>query len=687
MILLAAACGGNHAQPDAAPPPDAPATFDQCGADPASVVRQTFLALDGRRPLSQAEVDVYVDLYTQAQALGDDPKATVADAIMTRPEFTERWADVLMDAMHVQRVDIQSEQSCWDHGQRANIDAGLATAVRDLRATGSSDGKGAWTMIDLARSSLALDDISPIYRAQIFSMVYHPIPAANVDAVHAELARRDDFGTTFDSGFLHRNVVCLDCHNSEHSVTDNDDPNLDRFWPVPGLPESGIYGDSSGEDPDKAHAMFRVDSFDDAGRAHPWGWNAACGEFTTTVPPDIAGIDANLADITGQTSTVYTLEASLAKGFDALRGNAPPIQADGSIADPDTALAWLVTLKITEDVWHEVTGTNLTIANYFPRNKAASDQLYSLATTFTQSKFSLRALVAAIVASDYFDRKAPETRVRRRPVHLSERVRPVGDLGSGPGEASERPGRRDPAGVAAHARGGDQRGARVAAAARRDALPRLRRGRLRGPRVRRSRRRVRRGRVLQHVPVGVREARAAAVGRAAVRARRRHVPAQQRGRVRRDRLPGEPDVGRPLRRVRAAYGVGAAGLRSTGSLAAGAADATATASDLVVALKDRLVGEPAIADGAEHDGADRRDRIGDLTAAPRAACLAALAAAGVRGAARVAAVLARRPRRQGRRSTEADADGGRLRRGVRRPRGVGHRRAEPRGDVHAGGVS
>ena len=35
--------------------------------------------------------------------------------------------------------------------------------------------------------------------------------------------------------------------------------------------------------------------------------------------------------------------------------------------------------------------------------------------------------------------------------------------------------------------------------------------------------------------------------------------------------------------------------------AAGAADPTATATDVLSALKDRLTGEPAIADGAEHD--------------------------------------------------------------------------------------
>jgi hypothetical protein len=36
-------------------------------------------------------------------------------------------------------------------------------------------------------------------------------------------------------------------------------------------------------------------------------------------------------------------------------------------------------------------------------------------------------------------------------------------------------------------------------------------------------------------------------------------------------------------------------------VAAGAADTTATAADVVAALKDRLIGEPAIAAGVEHD--------------------------------------------------------------------------------------
>jgi hypothetical protein len=400
-------CGSDQQQSDAGV--DGGENFDQCAGDPASYVRQAFLSLLGRRPKSQAEVDVYVDLYKAAEAKGSgaDPEDTVARAIMAEPEFNERWVDVTMDAMHVQRYDYQTEATCWDKTLRSGVSAALATTVRDQRSTGTGDGTQ-WTMLDLARSAMALDDLTPVYRAQIFSMVDHPIPAANVGAVEAELARRADFGDTFDSGFMHRNTVCLNCHNSLASVTDSDDPALDRFWPVPGLPENAVYGAFSMVDPDRAHAAFRVDNFVEQGNTRPWGWTANCGSFASSVGNDIAGVDAKLASVTGMRSTVFDLEGALKRGFDALRGQLPPIGGDGAIADPDTALAWLVTLKMTEDVWNKVTGTKLTIANYFPRNQAASDLLYSLATTYTQSGYSLKALLSAIVKSDYFNRRPAE---------------------------------------------------------------------------------------------------------------------------------------------------------------------------------------------------------------------------------------------------------------------------------------
>jgi len=409
FTLGASGCGGcgSDAAPDAGVDGPRDNTFDQCDGDPASFVRQAFLALDGRRPKSQGEVDVYVDLYKAATELGDEPRDVVARAIMNRPEFVDRWTDVLMDALHVQRINIQSEASCWDDALRATPTPALAMAIRDQRATGNGDGSS-FTMIDLAKSSLLLDDLTPIYRAQIFSLVSHPIPAANVPAVEAELARREDFGGTFDASFLHRDVVCLGCHTSTMSVTDSDDPEFDRHWPVPGAAELAVYGNATGVAAERAHAAFRVDDFVDAGSSRPWSWSSRCGSFATptSVRDDIADVDGKLASLTGKRSTVYDLEGALGRGFAALRGNALP--GDAAISDPDTALAWLVTLKMTEDIWKQATGTSLTIANYFPRNEAASAQLYSLATTFAKSGFSLKALLAAIVASDYFDRQPAE---------------------------------------------------------------------------------------------------------------------------------------------------------------------------------------------------------------------------------------------------------------------------------------
>ncbi len=405
-LAVLVACGSDHRKTGGDDDGnDVP--FTECDGDAPSFVRESFLALAGMRPRSQAEVDVYVDLYNAVKDAGGDPQEVVARAIMERPEFADRWIDTFMDAMHVQRIDIQNEASCWDHPLRSTVDAGLATAVRSQAATTAGDGKGTWSMADLARSAIALDDPTPLYRAQLFSMVAHPIPAANVPAKEAELARRADFGETFDSGFLHRDVVCLSCHNSERSVTDSDDPALDRHWPVPGLAEKAVYGMSDGVAADRAHAMFRVDGFVD-GSSRPWGWTKDCGEFSPNVGDDIADVDGKLASMTGKRLTVYQLEQALQRGFDALRGQAPPIGMDGAIADPDVALAWLVTLKMTEDVWKRATGTSLTIANYFPRNQQASELLYSLASRFTESGYSVKALLVAIVESDYFNRQPPE---------------------------------------------------------------------------------------------------------------------------------------------------------------------------------------------------------------------------------------------------------------------------------------
>lgn len=592
------ACGSDHGAPT--PDAGAPTPYTACAGDPASFVRQTMLALVGYRPRSQAEVDVLVDLYAAAQAKGLDPRETVARAIMARSEFAERWVDVAMDSLHVQRLDVQNEQPCWDTGLRGAADPALATAVRDQRASGAGDGHGPWRMIDLARSALALDDLSPIYRAQVFSLVYHPIPAANVPPIEAELARRADFGETFDSTYLHRNIVCLGCHNSEHSVTYSDDPAVNRHWPVPGFPEKAVYGTSMPTDPNVAHTAFRVDGFLDKGRAHPWGWAAECGEFATTVPDDPAGVAGKLASVVGTRTTVFDLEGALGRGFSALRGQLPPIGADGAIADPDAALAWLVTLKITEDVWKQATGTSLTIANYFPRNQAASDTLYALATRFTQSGFSLRALLVAIVETDYWNRQPPESGCGASPYTYPNVFDPW--VISDPDPAKRKNGPGDAVTAA---------DARTLVTATRAAL-----GWPAPPAA---------SRFPDYGDTGC-EALPCSQMQGACSQFQQCCNAYQaacmmNGVLPSVELPFERGIGMFLRNSERGFRgldfqarlvwenhAGACARPSwvtadfvDNLVAAGAADPTATAGDVIVALKDRLIGEPTVANGAEHD--------------------------------------------------------------------------------------
>jgi len=452
LLSLASGCSpgcnvppaGDDGEPDAQPQPA------DCAADAPAFVREASLAILGHRPSSQHEVDAYVALYQQveaAKAAGTstaNPREVVARAMLARPEKIDRWTIHFMDALRVTRIDDQSQAACWKDALRAAADPALATYVRDNAPTAT--GTGAFSMLDLARSAIALDDPTPIYRAHLFPLVSAPIIAANVPPVEAELARREDFGNAFDAAYLNRDVVCLGCHNSETSVTYSIDPKMNRHWPIAGHVDAAVFGMSMGEDPAKAHAVFRVDGFaaDQRGSRRPWGMSGDCGMFIdpSSVPADPAGVDGALATLRGQRLTVYDLDRVLKKGFDALRGGSIAVGPDGSIADPDQALAYMVATNIVEGVWREAVGTRLTIANYFPRNQAARDVLQQLTDDFVKNGYSLDDLLVDVVTSDYFARKPPEAGCGATPYDYPAIYDPwtYGDAdaakrGNGPGDA------------------------------------------------------------------------------------------------------------------------------------------------------------------------------------------------------------------------------------------------------------
>jgi hypothetical protein len=416
--LVACGGGGGGGDDDDVHTPDAgPVDFTKCSGSDESYVRNASLAILGRRPLSEAEVDVYAQILRGVRAKDvaagqpDDAqhaRRVVARVLMQNPEYVERWTRHFMDRLRVIRSDDQDMKECYGATKRDPDDGALARAVLAGKPTTPVAG-GEFTMRDLLRSAVVADDVTPAYRAHLFELVSRAIPAANVPDKEAELARREDFGNTFDAVYMNRDIVCLGCHNSEMSTTDRDDPKEDRFWPVPGLFEKSLYHVSTGVDPKQAHAMFRYADFyaQDQG-SHPWGWSDACGTFEKTVPDDtLTGVSAVFGKLSGAHVTVYDTEASLARGFQALREDGLVLAADGTIADADTAFAYLVAMNIVDGVWSEVTGGSLVIANYFPRNEASRDILHLLTEKYVASGFSLQAVLEEIVVGPYFDRLPP----------------------------------------------------------------------------------------------------------------------------------------------------------------------------------------------------------------------------------------------------------------------------------------
>ena len=90
--------------------------------------------------------------------------------------------------------------------------------------------------------------------------------------------------------------------------------------------------------------------------------------------------------------------------------------ATASEVDGPPALAFLMAMSVTDQVWAETMGAPLTIANYFPRSQAQSNVLWYLSEyTLVSSDWSLRALLQRMLLSDYFNRKSPQTTAAASP--------------------------------------------------------------------------------------------------------------------------------------------------------------------------------------------------------------------------------------------------------------------------------
>ncbi|HEU4537516.1 MAG TPA: hypothetical protein VFS00_25530, partial [Polyangiaceae bacterium] len=339
-------------------------------------------------------------------------------------DYLARWTEVYLDALRVQRLDELANEGCFDELQHPTPRQ-LPALVRDgdpQEASASSP----FTMLDLTRGALMIDDVTAPYIGNLFAMLVRTYSGANATPIELELSRRSDFGAWFNAAYLHRDVVCLGCHNSEFSVTQTGDPATNRHFPVPALLEKSLFGDSVGP-PSKdgydgwtrAWGILRYDNFVNdfggGGADRPWNWSPSCGSFNPNPGDDIAGVDAQFAGLSGTRVTAFDTARVLQQGFRELRVQGLVVDDAGNVASPAMSFAYLVSMNIVENAWREIVGTPLTIPLYFPRNAAARDELMRLTDAFVAGGFSNLALLRAIVTSPAFNLSGPEDACWQKP--------------------------------------------------------------------------------------------------------------------------------------------------------------------------------------------------------------------------------------------------------------------------------
>lgn len=449
--------GEPEPEPDGGQPQ---AAWYTCQNTDQQFVRNAMLAVLGRRPYSQAEVNLYTDLIAQIDELDgvttrtQEPGAklrrsrkVMLQALFKDPAYAKHWDELYRDFVRIQRVDEMLIAPCMADPLTSDP-AAVAAHVRSKPVTAQMATP--FNLSDVIKGSLSLDDVSPIYTAHLWTMLTETYAGANAEELALELGRRRDIGAWFDAVYLNRDTVCLNCHNTEFSVTQTNNPATNRHFPLPYNLEKTLFGDSTGpetfggyEGADRMHAPLKYKNFvNDCNPTNrnatdtclpdeqvyrclnsvricdsvyqkrlfrPWGWLDRCGKYTEQqyVGVDLAGVEAKFGNVNGLRASMYGLSESLRTGFLKLKKEGLGADMNGDVADPDKAFAYLTTMVIVEKVWQQIVGTPLTIPTRYPRNAAARDQLSHLVNTFVASGFSNQKLIEAILASPYANMAAP----------------------------------------------------------------------------------------------------------------------------------------------------------------------------------------------------------------------------------------------------------------------------------------
>lgn len=399
--VLSTSCDEPKVSPRAVP--EAPEVPAYCDAGDAAWVRRAMPVLWGRTPHSTVEVAAWV------RAVEVAGREAVVAAMAADPAFIDYQTDVWMDDLGVPRAGSRADRACWSHPLYAVASADPTRAHETLgaalvEATPDVELGPGFNMADVMTAALRIDDVSIVWRAALFARLHRPLTGANVGPIELEENRRIDLGDEFYEGWLGRRLDCLPCHNGAWSATDDDDPELDRTWAVPGLFELALFGDHTGRDIDSAYAVFRTDGLIDGPDAthRPFGL-FGCG--TVALPeqlgPDLLEEPAWLGGPLGESGSVWNVEARLHAGIDALRGTGRTWSAEDA-PTTDEALAWLLAEGIVDTAWRQATGGTLTLVHGFPRNAEQQRRLDDFTDRFTAAGFSLVGLYQDILTDPAF---------------------------------------------------------------------------------------------------------------------------------------------------------------------------------------------------------------------------------------------------------------------------------------------
>lgn len=315
-ILLAMTVAAAVALPMVGCRPTLPAVVaDDAGNE--SFVRQVVPITQGRKIRGYDEVKLLSDLVALTS------RETVLRALMQQPDYVEHWSEVLVDDLRVHREGSREQSSCYGPPLRAGaVTDSLAQSVMSSAPTTAINPD--FNMSDLLRSALKLDNLYPAYTGHLFAMENKP-------GFDTESAMRGNLGSTFGQAYVHREMLCLTCHNSEYSLS-GEASGWDRTHPISGYFERALYGSASGEPTDDAFAMFRTDVLagvpGGSSPVEPWGLTG-CGSFDQTVPNDPQGETANFAGLMGQQVSIFNVRSRLASGYnglaaDGLQRSLPP---------------------------------------------------------------------------------------------------------------------------------------------------------------------------------------------------------------------------------------------------------------------------------------------------------------------------------------------------------------------------